>query len=105
MLAARTSTLTGATQIDEGIKSFERETLPKLREIAGFAGATMHVDRQAKTVVATTYWDSMEALKASEKAADELRRTAAEKAGVTATPTVQRWECPVVTEIRVPAHA
>ena len=105
MLAARTSTLSGATRIDDGIKSFERDTLPKLRSMPGFAGATLHIDRAAKTMVATTYWDSEAALKASEKGADELRQGAAKASGVTAVPKVERFECPVVSEIRVPAHA
>jgi heme-degrading monooxygenase HmoA len=105
MLAARTSTLTGVTKLDDGIRSFERETLPKLRALPGFAGATLHVDRNAKTMVATTYWDSEAALKASEKAADELRQAAGKASGVTAPPKVERFECPVVSEIRVPAHA
>lgn len=105
MLAARTSTLTGAARIDDGIKSFERETLPKLRAMPGFAGATLHVDRAAKTMVATTYWDSDAALRASEKGADTLREAAAKASGVTAMPKVERFECPVVSEIRVPAHA
>jgi len=105
MLSARTSTLTEVTKIDEGIKTFERDILPKLKGMSGFAGATLHVDRSARTMIATTYWDSDAALKASEQAANELRRTAGLAAGTTATPKIARYECPVVSEIRIPAHA
>lgn len=105
MLAARTSTLTDVTRLDEGIKSFEHEILPKLKAMTGFAGATLHVDRATKTMVATTYWDSEAALKASEDAANDLRRTAGQAAGTTTEPRIDRFECPVVSEIRIPAHA
>jgi heme-degrading monooxygenase HmoA len=105
MLAARTSTLIDVEKIDEGIKSFEFEIMPKLKEVPGFAGATLHVDRPTKTMVATTYWDSLDALKASEQKANELRRTASLAAGTTAEPRVDRYECPFVSEIRIPAHA
>jgi heme-degrading monooxygenase HmoA len=105
MLAARTSTLTDVTKMDDGIKNFEKEILPKLKGMSGFAGATYHIDRAAKTVVVTTYWDSETALKASEQAAGELRKAAGQAAGTTATPRIDRYECPVVSEIRVPAHA
>jgi heme-degrading monooxygenase HmoA len=105
MLSARTSTLTEVTKIDEGIKSFEHDLLPKLKGMSGFAGATLHVDRGAKSIVATTYWDSDAAMKASEQDANDLRRTAGVAAGTTAKPKVERYECPVVSEIRIPAHA
>jgi heme-degrading monooxygenase HmoA len=105
MLAARTSTLTGATRLDDGIKAFEREIVPKLRSMPGFAGATLHVDRAAKKMVATTYWESEAALEASEKSAGDLRQAAAKASGATAPPKVERFECPVVSEIRVGARA
>ena len=63
----------GAKDIDAAIKLFEEKTLPQLRTVAGFKGATMLVDRETGLVRTVVYWESREALDSSFEPTKALR--------------------------------
>jgi heme-degrading monooxygenase HmoA len=99
---ARVSTIQGSTdQIDEGIDRIRDTTLPAVKEIDGFKGILSLVDRQTGKGLTVTFWESEEALRASEEEANRLRREAAVKLGSTGEPTVERYEL-ALYEVELP---
>jgi len=96
--AARVSTLSGpANAIDESIRNAEENILPQGRELDGWKGIIALVDRQTGTQKLFTLWEDEAALKASELAADSLRRRSAEAAGA-AIVSVERYEMPLIRD-------
>jgi heme-degrading monooxygenase HmoA len=81
--AARVSTVKATPEtVDELMRFAEDSVLPDARELDGFVGVIGLVNRTAGKGKLITLWDSEEALRASETAADELRRrTAAHVSG------------------------
>jgi hypothetical protein len=63
----------GAKDIDAAIQLFEEKTLPQLRKVAGFKGATMLVSRETGLARTVVYWDSREALESSFEPTQALR--------------------------------
>jgi heme-degrading monooxygenase HmoA len=77
--------------IDALIADFTGNTVDKLKEIPGNAGAVLLVERREGTALALTYWKDRAALDASESAAAGLRSSVAGKSGATVE-RVQRGE-------------
>ena len=103
---ARQSTIQGKPdQIDTGIRNFNDQILPAMRQLKGFTGAQFLADRKGGKVVVTTFWETEQALRDSESKANELRRTASAQVKATSEPLVERFEVAVMTEIKQPAHA
>jgi heme-degrading monooxygenase HmoA len=89
---ARVSTLEGAPeQIDEGLRFLREEVLPTGKEDPGFKGLIALGDRQSGKTLGITFWESEEAMRASEEAANRLRSEAAEAGGQTIA-GVERYE-------------
>ena len=63
----------GTKDVDAAVSLFEEKTLPQLRKVAGFKGATMLVSRETGLVRTVVYWDSREALEASFEPTKALR--------------------------------
>jgi len=79
--AARVSTFSGdPASFDQDIRHAVEEVLPEVRSIDGWKGVLVLVDRDAGTQKTITLWESVDALTASERQADELRARAAEQA-------------------------
>ncbi len=94
---ARMTTIEGqADRIDEAVSEVESTVLPVLKEQDGFKGFTVHVNRSTGKIVGTSYWESQEAMEASEEAIRPSREDAAERAGATA-PTVEQFEVAIDT--------
>lgn len=95
---ARMSTLRGsADEIDEGIRHFRENVLPRARQLDGYEGAYLLVDRQSGESVSVTLWDSEEAMRASEEAADRIRGDAAQATGAEIA-SVKRYEVAISPE-------
>jgi heme-degrading monooxygenase HmoA len=95
---ARTTTIEGQPDaIDEAVRQVESEVLPLLREQAGFKGFTLHVDRSSGKVVGTSYWESQQAMDASEEAVSAPREEAARRGGASSAPVVERYEVVIDT--------
>ena len=89
---ARVSTFTGTSdQVDEAIRQAREDVVPRLEELDGFRGAYFLVDRENGKSLAVTLWESEEAMRASEEAANSLRSETADALG-TQMVGVERYE-------------
>jgi heme-degrading monooxygenase HmoA len=79
---ARISVLEGPPdRIDEGLRYVRENVLPQIQQQDGFKGMVALADRQTGKTLGVTFWESEEALRASEEAADKLRGDSAEAMG------------------------
>lgn len=89
---ARMSTLEGSPdQIDEGLRYVRENILPQIQQQEGFKGMIALADRQTGKTLGLTFWESEEALRTSEEAADRLRENSAEAMSDTIA-AVERYE-------------
>src|SRR5215217_6583705 len=89
---ARVSTLEGPPELmDEGLRQVREVVLPGARQIDGFKGMIALGDRQSGKTLGITFWESEEAMRASEEAANRLREESAEAGGDTIA-GVERYE-------------
>jgi heme-degrading monooxygenase HmoA len=75
--------------IDEGLRQAREVILPQADP--GFKGIIALTDRQGGKMVGITFWESEEAMRASEEGADRLREESAEAGGGTVA-GVERYE-------------
>jgi heme-degrading monooxygenase HmoA len=93
---ARSSTMRAQpASIDAGIAHVRDELLPEVQRIDGCVGMSLLVDRQSGRCIATTAWDTEEAMRASADQARQLRERAAEAFGGTVD-KVEEWEIAVL---------
>ena len=89
---ARVSIFEGAPdEIDEGLRQAREQVLPRARQMDGFKGIIALGDRQSGKTLGITLWESEEAMRASEEAANRLREESAEASGGTVA-GVERYE-------------
>jgi heme-degrading monooxygenase HmoA len=89
---ARLSTFEGSPdQIDESLRQVREEVLPQAKQMDGFKGMIILGDRQSGNSRSITFWESEEAMRASEEAANRLREESAEAGGETIV-GVERYE-------------
>ena len=89
---ARVSTFSGdASGIDQVTAQARDVVLPAARELAGFKGLVAMGDRTTGKVVAITFWESEQAMRDSEEAANRMRSDAA-RAGGEEIVGVERFE-------------
>jgi heme-degrading monooxygenase HmoA len=88
---ARSTTIQAQTSsIDAGIAHMRDSVMPALRGIDGCVGLSLLVDRMSGRCIATTSWESEEAMRASEESIRPVRDRAAELFGGSAQ--VEEWE-------------
>ena len=88
----RVNTIEGSPdRIDDLTAHIQEQTLPQLRQMEGFQGFVALGDRQSGKVLGVAFWESEEALQATEQALSSVRSGAAEAAGGTLT-SVERYE-------------
>ena len=81
---ARVSTIQGAPdKVDDVARQTQEQTLPQLQKMEGFKGFVALGDRQSGKVLGVAFWESEEALRASEQAVSSVRSGAAEASGGT----------------------
>lgn len=89
---ARVSTFQGSPgSIDDGLDDVKNNVLSAARQLSGFTGMIVLADRSSGKTVGITLWESEEAMKASEEAANEMRSGAAD-AGGSQIVSVERFE-------------
>ena len=89
---ARITTLQGSPdKMDDATRHLQEQTLPQLREMEGFKGFVALGDRQSGKVIGVAFWESEDALRATEQALSSVRSGAAEAAGGTLA-SVERYE-------------
>lgn len=93
---ARSTTINAApASVDAGIAQVRDEVMPMLMEMDGCIGLSMIVDRESGRCIATSAWQSEEAMRASDEALRPVRERIAETMGGSG-PQVQEWEIAVL---------
>lgn len=72
----RTTTVTGATDIDRGVAFIRDEVEKELAQQAGFRGISVSGDRSSGYVMVLSLWETRANLDASESTADKVRADA-----------------------------
>jgi heme-degrading monooxygenase HmoA len=89
---ARVSIFEGSPEhIDQSLRQAREVVLPRGRQMEGFKGMIALGDRQSGKTLGITFWESEEALRASEEAANQLRDESAEASEETIA-SVERYE-------------
>jgi quinol monooxygenase YgiN len=92
---ARSATVRGNPQsIDEAIAYLRDEVMPAVQEIEGCVGMSMMCDRDSGRCIATTAWETEEAMHNSESRLHDMRQRYADMLG--GQPEVQEWEIGVL---------
>lgn len=92
---ARSTTIQAQTSsIDDGIAHVRDTVMGALEELDGFIGMSLLVDRQSGRCIATTAWETEEAMRASAEAVRPVRDRAVEIFGGTAQ--VEEWDIAVL---------
>lgn len=94
MYARSTTIQAQPSAIDAGIAYLRDEVWPALQAIEGCVGLSLLVDREAGRCIATTAWESDEAMRASAEEVRPIRERAAAMFG--GTPSVDEWEIAVL---------
>lgn len=93
---ARSTTLHAQPgSLDAGIANFRDEILPALRDMEGFVGASLIVDRESGMCIVTANWATPEARQASAERVRPLRDQAARILNAEAV-EVNEWEIAVM---------
>lgn len=92
---ARSTTITAQpSAIDAGIAHVRDEVIPTLQDIDGCVGLSLLVDRQSGRCIATSAWESAQAMQAGAERARSIRDRAAEMFG--GTGAVEEWDIAVL---------
>ena len=93
---ARVTTFPGLApeRIKATLAEFTEQHLPRLEKATGYLGVWAGVDYTGGRAIAVTYWESVEALHASDALAGEVRAAAVTRAGVDRNrpPVIDRYE-------------
>jgi quinol monooxygenase YgiN len=87
---ARSTTIQAPSSIDGGIAHMRDTVMPALEDIDGCIGLSLLVDRTSGRCIATSAWQSEEAMRASEESIRPIRDQAAELFG--GSTQVEEWE-------------
>jgi heme-degrading monooxygenase HmoA len=77
--------------LDESDRIAETEIVPQLQTVPGFLGVLSLADRATGGSLAITFWETEEAMRASEPTADRVRAELKERTGAEIR-TVERYE-------------
>lgn len=94
MYARSTTILAAPMSIDAGIAQVRDDVMPMLMEMDGCIGLSMLCDRESGRCIATSAWQSEEAMRASDEALRPVRDTVGTTLG--GSPMVQEWEIAVL---------
>lgn len=95
MFARSTTIQAQAASIDAGIAHLKDVVMPALQQVDGFVGLSLLCDRQSGRCIATSSWQSEEAMRASEDQIADIRRRATEMFG-SRDAKVDRWDIAVM---------
>ncbi|BBU23167.1 hypothetical protein MXEN_06333 [Mycobacterium xenopi RIVM700367] len=94
MYARSTTIEAQPSLIDTGIAHVRDVVMPRLMEIDGCVGMSLLVDRESGRCIATSAWQTREAMHASAEQVRPVRDRAAQAFG--GSPTVDEWEIAVL---------
>jgi heme-degrading monooxygenase HmoA len=87
-------------RIDEAVAQVEEQDLPTWKDLDGFKGFTLLIDRKSGKVIGTSYWATQEQMQASEDAVADSRQRAADTGGAADPPRVERLEVALDTFLK-----
>jgi heme-degrading monooxygenase HmoA len=79
-------------RIDDAARRFKETIVPLLQGLDGFRGCVALANRSTGTNIAISYWETEEAMRASEDAVRQPRADAADAAEARSEPIVERFE-------------
>ncbi len=92
---ARSTTIEAQPEaIDSGIAHVRDEVMPALRQVDGCVGLSLLVDRESGRCIATSSWETKEAMHAGAEQVRPVRDRAAQ--AFEGSPTVDEWEIAVL---------
>ncbi|TML32770.1 MAG: hypothetical protein E6G35_01415 [Actinobacteria bacterium] len=94
MYARSTTIQADVKSIDAGIAYVRDEVMPELLRIDGCVGLSLLVDRQSGRCIATSSWESAQAMRASAAQVQPIRDQAAQRFGGKAQ--VEEWEIAIM---------
>lgn len=94
MYARSTTIEAQPSSIDAGIAQVRDVVMPALQQVDGCVGMSLLVDRQSGRCIATSAWETQEAMHASAERVRPVRDQAAQAFG--GSPTVDEWEIAVL---------
>lgn len=94
MYARSTTIQAQPASVAAGIAHVQDQVLPALKQLDGFIGLSMMVDRDSGLCIATSAWQSEDAMRASADEVEPVRARAAEILG--GSPEVAEWEIAVM---------
>ncbi|MGH3366196.1 MAG: antibiotic biosynthesis monooxygenase [Nocardioidaceae bacterium] len=94
MYARSTTILARPESIDAGVAHVRDEVLPALQGMPGCTGLSMMVNRETGHCIATSAWESEDAMRAAEAGVGPIRDRVADVLG--GSPQVDEWEIAVL---------
>jgi heme-degrading monooxygenase HmoA len=98
MYARSTTTRGNPQSIDDAIAYMRDEVMPAVQAMDGCIGLSMLADRDSGRCIATSAWETEEAMHNSESGIHDMRMRYAEMMG--GSPEVQEWEIAVLHRMR-----
>jgi heme-degrading monooxygenase HmoA len=89
-------------KLDEAIETFRTEVLPSARSVSGFFGGVLLADRKTGSGMEITYWETAEALSASEQVGVQTRTPAATGIPRTGILDVETYEIVILDRDQAP---
>ena len=90
---ARASAMSGdPALVDESATMLENDLYGQLEQVDGFRGVVALAQRDTGKSLIVTFWDSDEAMQASDERANQMRSAAATQVGAAGEPQVDRYE-------------
>jgi heme-degrading monooxygenase HmoA len=94
---ARSTTIQAQpSSIDAGVAHIRDAVLPRLQEVDGCVGLSLLVDQQTGRCIATSAWETEDAMRASAEQTQPIRDQAAQEFGASGSPMVDEWEIAVL---------
>jgi heme-degrading monooxygenase HmoA len=89
---ARVRTTSGVPgKVDDGIRHFRENVVASYKDVAGFKGAYMLVNRQSGKIVGITLWDTEANMQATGRTSEQLRAAGSQVVSGT-TPAPEEYE-------------
>ena len=98
MFARTITTDSRPESLDEGLSYIQDHIFPDVRSMPGCIGLSLVADRASGRCIATSAWETEEAMRESEQSVRPARQRAAEILG--GTPRVEEWELVVMHRMR-----
>lgn len=81
-----------ADSVDVAVKVIREQVIPRARELPGYKGIISFANRETGDGWSATFWESEEAMAASDEAADAMRGQAVGDIPGSEVVDVERWE-------------